>query len=218
MAWMQWGKLCDPKGLGGMRFQDLRAFNLVLLAKQGWRLQQKSNSLFYRFFQSKYFLDVDFIRAKKGHHLSFAWSIWAAQSLIKEGVQWQVGNGKDIHIWKDRWTTNPSTFRIVSPMKILPIDAKASALIDEEEGVWKTSLVRDIFMEHEADSILSILLSSTLPVDIVWTAAVNGKFSVKSSYHLARKGIRKNRGGELRYLGNAKVLEQDLEGKSPKQG
>ena len=65
-------------------------------------------------------------------------------------------------------------------MKILPIDAKASALIDEEEGVWKTSLVRDIFMEHEADSILSILLSSTLPVDIVWTVAVNRKFSVKA--------------------------------------
>ena len=75
MAWMQWDKLCDPKGLGGMRFRDLRAFNLALLAKQGWRLQQKSNSLFYRFFKSNYFLDVDFIHAKKGHHMSFAWSI-----------------------------------------------------------------------------------------------------------------------------------------------
>ena len=75
MAWMQWDKLCDPKGLGGMRFRDLRAFNLALLAKQGWRLQQKRNSLFYRFFKSNYFLDVDFIHAKKGHHMSFAWSI-----------------------------------------------------------------------------------------------------------------------------------------------
>jgi len=84
---------------------------------------------------------VDFINAKKGHHLSFAWrSIWVAQSLIKERVRWQVGNGKDIHIWKDRWNTNPFNFRIISPMKNLPIDAKVSVLIDEE-GVWKTSLV-----------------------------------------------------------------------------
>lgn len=79
-------------------------------------------------------------------------------------------------------------------MKFLPIDARVSALLDE--GVWKTSLVREIFMEHEANSILSIPLSLTLPVDkVVWTAVVNRKFSVKSTYHLGREGVRKN-GGE----------------------
>lgn len=171
MAWIQWDKLCDSKDKGGMGFRDLRTFNLAMLAKQGWHLQQGRNSLFYRVFKTKYFPDEDFINAKKGHHPSFAWRrIWAAQSLLKDGLKWQVGNGRDVYIWKDKWTPNPTTFQIISPLTILPIDAKVSALIDEENGVWKTSLIRELFLDREVESILS----PTLPTDkLVWTTTKN---------------------------------------------
>ena len=63
MAWMSWEKLCMPKASGGMSFRDLRSFNLAVLAKQGWWLQQGSNSLFYKVFKSKYFSKTDFVNA-----------------------------------------------------------------------------------------------------------------------------------------------------------
>ena len=82
MAWMSWEKLCMPKASGGMSFRDLRSFNLALLAKQGWWLQQGSNSLFYKVFKSKYFTETDFVKAQKGRNPSYVWRSILADSLL----------------------------------------------------------------------------------------------------------------------------------------
>lgn len=44
--WKSWDKLVIPKKEGGMGFHDLRAFNLAMLMKQGWRLLQEDDSLY----------------------------------------------------------------------------------------------------------------------------------------------------------------------------
>ena len=104
MAWMKWDKLCTPKAYSGMGFKDLRAFNLALLAKQGWQLQQKSISPFYHVFKSKYFPYTSFVNAQKGRNPSYVWqSILVAQPIIRQGMRWQVGNGQSICVWKDKW-------------------------------------------------------------------------------------------------------------------
>lgn len=71
---INWKKLCNPKGNGGMGFKDVQAFNLALLAKQARRLIHNTHSLFYRVYKSRYFPNC------------YVWrSLLAARDVIIEG-------------------------------------------------------------------------------------------------------------------------------------
>ena len=45
MAWVSWSRMCKSKLEEGMGFRDLYAFNLAMLAKQGWRMLENPTSL-----------------------------------------------------------------------------------------------------------------------------------------------------------------------------
>ena len=95
MAWTSWEKLCTPKKEGGMSFRDLRAFNLALLAKQGWRIQQNPGFMVHRVFKAKYFGGSSFKDAQLGSRPSYMWrSIMAAKENVEKGFRWVIGNGK----------------------------------------------------------------------------------------------------------------------------
>ena len=56
---------------GGMGFRDLRAFNLAMLAKQGWRMIQGNDSLLYKCFKAQYFPQSSFLDAKESLGCSY---------------------------------------------------------------------------------------------------------------------------------------------------
>ena len=64
LCWMKWGKICTPKAIGGIGFRDLHLFNKALIAKQGWRLMNHTDTLCYRVMKARYFPNTDFMNAK----------------------------------------------------------------------------------------------------------------------------------------------------------
>lgn len=52
---MAWERVACPKEFGGMGFRNFKAFNLAMVAKQGWSFLSNPESLVARIFKSRYF-------------------------------------------------------------------------------------------------------------------------------------------------------------------
>ncbi|MCH89075.1 RNA-directed DNA polymerase (Reverse transcriptase) [Trifolium medium] len=54
IRWLAWDKMACPKEDGGLGFRDFQMFNMAMVAKQGWNLINKPNSLVARIFKARW--------------------------------------------------------------------------------------------------------------------------------------------------------------------
>ena len=126
-----------------MGFKDLKAFNLALLAKQAWRIQQNLDSMVHKVFKAKYFARYSFRKAQLWSRPSYVWrSIMVAMDIIEKGSRWVIGKGKRVHIWEDRWIPTPNSFKVVRVM--------VSSLINMDIRSWDVAKVNNTFLPFEA--------------------------------------------------------------------
>ena len=75
---------------------------------------------------------------------------------------------------------------VVSPRPQNFEEELVETFLDQEFRRWNTSVVKNSFLPHEVEAILSILISQSLSDDaLVWAWTKNGNFTVKSAYHVA---------------------------------
>lgn len=164
---MAWDNLSLPKKEGGLRFRNLYAFNLALLAKQGCRIIQEPTSL-VSIFKAKYFPHSSFLEVGVRSNASYAWrSICAAREVILWGSRWQIGDGTSIMVWGDRWLPLPSTFRLFSPKSQECYVNMVSEL--SEDARWQLDMLGPSISIEEMDAIRSIPLSIRRTNDrLIW--------------------------------------------------
>ena len=186
--WKNWGALCLPKCEGGMGFRDLQDFNLAMLAKQGWRLIQEKDSLLYRCFKARYFPRFNFLDASDVPNSSYVWkSLMAAQTILKKGSCWRVGDGTEIRVSSDKWIPNQVTNRVLFPPVEEEWEWHVSDLIDCRTNSWDREEVMSKFQRSDAEAILQIPLSRRqVPDAIFWLHTKSGEYTVKSGYHTTR--------------------------------
>ncbi|XP_075674992.1 uncharacterized protein LOC142644220 [Castanea sativa] len=114
----------------------------------------------------------------------------AAREVIGKGMRWNIGNGKKVNIWTDKWIPNPDSFEIVSPRPPDTTNELVASLINPDIGGWDITTMKRIFLPHDIEAILSIPISPCLPKDTqIWTWTQNGHFTVRSAYYVARKWL-----------------------------
>ncbi|KAH1107357.1 hypothetical protein J1N35_011125 [Gossypium stocksii] len=183
--WCTWQNLCFLKENGGLGFRNLSQFNVVLLAKQGWRLISYPSSLLARVLKAKYYPRSNFLKAQLETLPSLTWkSIWAAKGLLKKGLCWRIRRGNKVSIWNDCWIQGIDSIARPYNSRNSHIEL-VSDLIDNTNRKWRTELVNNTFQLMVSRSILQIPLSEIEHEDFqVWGGETTGTYSVRSAYKL----------------------------------
>uniref|UniRef100_A0A803PZC5 Reverse transcriptase domain-containing protein n=1 Tax=Cannabis sativa TaxID=3483 RepID=A0A803PZC5_CANSA len=129
--WRSWKLLCKNKSEGGMGFRSFVHYNQALLAKQSWRLLDNPSSLLCRLLKSRYFPHNSFLEAPHGHSPSLTWQgILHGRDLLKVGLRWKIGEGRNIRCATDPWIPNHHNF--LPTYYHGPAEAVVSSLIIED--------------------------------------------------------------------------------------
>ena len=192
MACISWEKMCQRKAEGGLGFKVLKAFNLALLAKQGWRIIQNPDSLLCRVLKAKYFKSTSFLEVQVGNSPSYTWrSLMESKSVVERGMRWNIGNGRSVDVWRDRWLPTPNSFKVISLRSHGSLVERVEHLLDSDRKAWDINKMRSTFLPFKAKTMLGIPISPSLPNDSrIWTWTSNGIFTVRSVYGVALKMLK----------------------------
>ncbi|KAK9988041.1 hypothetical protein SO802_028280 [Lithocarpus litseifolius] len=98
---------------------------------------------------------------------------------------WRVGTVERVRIKEDRWLLDKTNGLVISPLSQVAAETKVRSLIDQDQVRWNEEVVRNLFLLHEAESILAIPLSLRRPLDrIAWKHTPLGMFTTSSAYKL----------------------------------
>ena len=170
-----------------MDFQDLHTFNMVMIAKQGWKLLHHSDTLVSKILKARYYQSRNFLNTHVGVDPSFTWhSILEVRALLLQGITWRVGTNSFIDIRNDPWLPSIAGFKIRDPQVIPLIYQSVSQLLLPNLVWWNIDLTFSIFSQRDAEPILELPLTQSLQDDILfWQPESKGNFSVKTAYKLA---------------------------------
>ena len=95
---------------------------------------------------------------------------------------------------KDRWLPTLDSFKVVSPKSQGSMVERVEHLLDSDGRAWDINKVRNTFLPFEAEVVLGIPISPSLPNDSkIWAWTSNGIFTVKSAYGVALKVLKDNK-------------------------
>ncbi|XP_074267226.1 putative mitochondrial protein AtMg00310 [Silene latifolia] len=142
--------LSQPKGLGiGVR--NVSCFNQALLAKVGWNILRKENSLLTRTIGSKYKLISENCGATFSHKR--ANSTWIGKgvlwgiSLFARDLAWQAGSSSEYSVWNFNWMNGVKSFpRSDNLLDTNPslLNLKVKNLINGD-GSWNIDVIYNFF-------------------------------------------------------------------------
>ncbi|XP_013739997.1 uncharacterized protein LOC106442922 [Brassica napus] len=187
MCWVPWEKLTLPKSAGGLGFRDIERFNDALLAKLTWRLLKHPDSLLGQTLLGKYCHHNNLLSCSSTGAMSHGWrGLLAGREVLKMGLGWVVGTGKDINIWNENWLSTGETLRPFGPPNLNEQNLTVQDLLHPTKGDWNVTAIRAHLPQYE--DTIRLLQPSTFNMNdvLVWLPVKSGEYTTKSGYALTK--------------------------------
>jgi hypothetical protein len=188
-----WGLICQKTEFGGMGVQNLRDYNLCLLASWIKRYHLDTNKNWKMIVEAKYDLDPNIFWANPSHCSPF-WKgvMWAAKSA-KVGYSWKVGRGDKVLFWEDVWFGHCSLAIVFWDLYIIANEQHCT-IASVWDGVnLKISFRRTVSQElyNRWLELVNLIASASFSEEEdspVWMFHPSGVYSVKSFYAIVNNG------------------------------
>ncbi|XP_058726136.1 uncharacterized protein LOC131597455 [Vicia villosa] len=186
IRWLAWDRMTSSKSEGGMGFRDFKAFNMAMVAKQGWNIVSKPDTLVARIFKARYFPNSSYLDSKIGNNPSYAWrNLWKAKEVLRIGSQWSIGSGSSIKVMYDPWIREKDGWWANGPQCQNVYNLFVKDLMLPTIKQWDVIKVKQLFDNEGAEAILRVPLVEDVVNDrLIWHEEENGEYSVKSGYKL----------------------------------
>ncbi|XP_033139816.1 uncharacterized protein LOC117131700 [Brassica rapa] len=187
LCWVSWNRLTRPKGAGGLGFREIEQFNDALLAKLAWRILKEPHSLLAQTLLGKYCLNSSFLECTAPASASHGWrGILAGREVLRQGLGWVVGNGKDISVWSEPWLSLERPTAPIGPPTLANSNLCVASLLLPSSTEWNIQMIRDHLPQYE-EVIKSIIPSDcNMKDELVWLKNKSGNYTTKSGYALAK--------------------------------
>ncbi|KAK3188279.1 hypothetical protein Dsin_027840 [Dipteronia sinensis] len=122
------------------------------------------------------------MRADITNNRSQLWrSLYWGSGLLDLGTRWRIWTRSSVRIFEDKWLPRPVTFKVITPKVENGIWLVRH--LRTTSGAWTVSLIKNMFVEVDANAILSIPYSLNRWDDFLcWHYTPDGNYSVKSGY------------------------------------
>ena len=113
--------------------------NKAFQCKLAWKIITNQNGMWVSIMRDKYLKRQDFFDTQTRHGDSVVWrNIIRCRDLIRQGLIWMLGDGKDILFWQDNWIENRCLLEImeIENDDTVDLNLKDSEFI--ENNKWNT--------------------------------------------------------------------------------
>lgn len=159
----------------------------------------KPESLTAQVFRARYFPHGYFMEASVGVRPSTTWrSIIQARGFFERGIRMRIGNGFATPVWNNAWIPKDGNFCLITPPPSPFFPHQVADLIDPITRQWNVELIQSRFWEVDRGRILAIPIGSIETEDkVVWHYSKDGRFTVRSCYHLISQLLNGTSGGMM---------------------